>query len=74
MNSPQMLKCEKCSKLMHANIYLGSLTSQGDLIMKQHKSFTCIQTENLVLIHDCGFTIRIESGIIKTELSPHING
>lgn len=72
MINPQLLKCDQCSRIMQTNIYLGSLTSQGDIIMKQHKSLTCIQATEFTLIHDCGFTIKITSGIVQPELSPQI--
>lgn len=82
MNDPRLIKCEHCAK-KGKNIYLGSLSSQGNLLIRneykflkvQHETYTCILSESFTLIHDCGFTIKVESGIITQELaSPILNG
>lgn len=80
MNNPRLIKCEQCSTEDNL-VYLGSLSSQGNLILRSkhagHKntSFTQIISESFTLQHECGFTIKVESGMIITEqASPILNG
>lgn len=80
MNNPQLLKCEQCSTEAKT-IYLGSLSSQGDLIFRnshakhQVAEYSCIMSDSFTLVHSCGFTIKVESGrIIQECVSPTLNG
>ena len=79
MNEPQLIKCEHCYE-DGKTIYLGSLSSQGNFLIRNNHSghaktsFTCIMSANFTLMHDCGFTIKVESGIIlKEQASPYVN-
>lgn len=81
MNNPQLIKCEQCAR-EGKNIYLGSLSAQGNFLIRneynflkvKHETYTCIMSSSFTLVHDCGFTIKVESGIITQELAPFING
>lgn len=70
MNKPNMIKCENCYRMAHKTIYLGSLSDQGELFYRNvNATYTCLVSQSFTLMHDCGFTIQIESGIIKAPLS-----
>lgn len=79
MNNPQLIKCDHCAT-EGKTVYLGSLSSQGNFLIRtnhsshQRASYTCIMAESFTLIHDCGFTIKVESGIITQERVPFVNG
>ena len=80
MNNPQLVKCEQCYQ-EGKTVYLGSLSSQGAFLIRNNHSghaktsYTAIMSESFTMIHDCGFTIKVESGIIISELaSPILNG
>lgn len=79
MNEPHLIKCEHCY-LDGKTVYLGSLSSQGNFLIRNNHSghvkttYTCIMSESFTLIHDCGFTIKVESGIITQEqASPYLH-
>ncbi len=72
MNEPHLIKCEQCYQ-EGKTVYLGSLSSQGAFLIRNNHSghtktsYTCIMSESFTMIHECGFTIKVESGSITTE-------
>lgn len=78
MNEPKLIKCDNCATEGKI-VFLGSLSSQGEFLIRypasrhQQSSYSCIMSNSFTLIHNCGFTIQVESGIIQTKLLPPIN-
>ena len=69
MGEPHLLHCPKCKQNGEINTSLGSITSEGYLIiMQKHARQTMIMADAYSVICTCGYYIRIESGKIKSEL------
>lgn len=64
---PAILHCPKC-KERKDNINLGSITSEGYLIVKrQFGRMTMVMSKEYSVICDCGYFIRIHDGRITAD-------
>ncbi len=67
--TPHLLHCPRCKQDNDSYVNLGSITSEGYLIlMRKHQRQTMIMADSYSVICDCGYYIRVEYGKIKNEL------
>lgn len=86
-NTAQLVSCPKC-KETKPNAYMGSITTDGYFIVKRgsfrdHESRNfyhassdvMIMAEKYTVFCECGYSIQVESGIIKNAfLGTYLNG
>lgn len=68
---PRILHCPHCKLHNGQEMTLGSLTSDGNFIIrKQFGKEVMIASETYTIFCDCGYRLRIDSGTIITRAVP----
>lgn len=65
--NPHILHCPKCKETQQRSSYLGSISSEGYLIIKRKQNYMMIMAQEYSIICDCGYFIRVHEGRIVAD-------